>query len=266
MSASWRGHIGLIKPTPRGKAFAFWYNNVPAGIECAPAVIGYRSGNRESFGTGESFHRARQLCGELAEIGCDILVVSGSPPFILAGADYERKWRSEIEQAVALPVVTAMAPHVAAARVLGVRRIAAATYYEEELNRGIQAYFRRFGIECVTLSSLKASANSEGLYTTSMRALDFVSAEDVYKHCKRGVLGLDEPVDGLYINGGGWDAGPVIGMLEEDLGIPVIWALAAEMWLALTFLRVADPISRHGRILSEPGLRDRAGVRELLDN
>lgn len=264
MSASWRGHIGLIKPTRRGKSFAFWYNNLPIGIECAPAVIGYRSGNKESFVAGESFQRARDLCIELAGIGCDALVVSGSPPFILSGADYERAWRLEVQRSVAVPLVTGMASHVVAARVLGLRRVASATYYGAELNRGIEDYFKSFGIECVGLPGLQASTNSEGLYTTSMRALDFVSAEDVYKHCKRTVLELDEPVDGLYINGGGWDAGPVIGLLEEDLRIPVIWAMAAEMWLALTFLRVADPIAHYGRILSDSTVRNHSLVRELL--
>lgn len=264
MSASWRGHIGLIKPTRRGKSFAFWYKNIPRGIECAPAVIGYRSGRKDSFAAEGSFGRARDLCVELAGIGCDVLVVSGSPPFILTGPDYERKWRLDVEGSVGVPVVTGMAPHVVAARMLGVSRIAAATYYGSELNRGIEEYFGAFGIECVALPGLKGSANTEGLYTTSMRGLDFVSAEEVYKHCKRAVLALDEPVDGLYINGGGWDAGPVVGLLEEDLGMPVVWAMAAEMWLALTCLDISDPVASYGRILADPKLRKSVAARELL--
>lgn len=262
MSASWRGYIGLVKPTYRGKAIAFWYKNLPDGIECVPAVIGFGSGDKETFREERSFRRAEELSGELCAVGCDIITISGSPPFLLKGPAHESEWRNGLETRLGVPVVTGMAPHVAAARALGITRIAIATYYRRELNEAVSGYFAAQNIQSSVIPGFEQTSDGEGLYSTSMRGLDEVSHEDVYRHCKAGVKKLGSSVDGLYINGGGWDAAPVVGHLEEDLGIPVIWAMAAEMWLTLSLLGIGDPISGFGRLLSDSRLRH---VKQVAD-
>jgi maleate cis-trans isomerase len=75
---AWRARIGLIKPTHRGKSFAYWYNNAPEGVEIVPTFIGFRSEKRESF--LEGFRKAEELAVQLKEVGCDIIAVSGTPP------------------------------------------------------------------------------------------------------------------------------------------------------------------------------------------
>jgi hypothetical protein len=60
---AWRARIGLIKPTHRGKSFAFWYKNAPDGVEIVPTFIGFRSEKRESF--LEGFKRAEELAVQL---------------------------------------------------------------------------------------------------------------------------------------------------------------------------------------------------------
>ena len=62
---------------------------------------------------------------------------------------------------------------------------------------------------------------------------------------------LGRSVDAIYINGGGWDVAPVIDTLEQDLRRPVVWALAAEMWLAYQTLGISNPVPDCGRLLRE---------------
>jgi maleate cis-trans isomerase len=64
------------------------------------------------------------------------------------------------------------------------------------------------------------------------------------------LINLSGSVDAIYINGGGWDAAPVVDVLERDLKIKVVWALAAEMWLTYQKLRIDNPISNGGTLLS----------------
>lgn len=59
-----------------------------------------------------------------------------------------------------------------------------------------------------------------------------------------------QPVDAVYINGGGWDAAPAIDYLERDLKIKVVWALAAEMWLTYHILKIENPVPGGGALLS----------------
>lgn len=244
---AWRARIGLIKPTHRGKSFAYWYKNAPEGIEIVPTFIGFRSEKKESF--LEGFKRAEQLALQLKEVGCDIISVSGTPPFLLKGLDFERQWGSDLAHKIGLPVVTPMEPHAIALKALGVRRVAVATYYGDELNHAIVDYFLRFGIESELMEGLSATGESAGLYTTSLRALDEVSHMDVYRHCRKALLKM-KPVDAVYINGGGWDAAPAIDTIERDLKVKVVWALAAEMWLAYHILKVDNPIPGGGMLLS----------------
>ena len=243
---AWRARIGLIKPTHRGKSFAYWYRNAPEGIEIVPTFIGFRSEKKESF--LEGFKRAEELAVQLKEVGCDIVSVSGTPPFLLKGLDFERQWGSELAKKIGIPVVTPMEPHAIALKTLGVRRVAVATYYGDELNQAIVDYFSRFEIESELMPGLSATGESAGLYTTSLSALDEVSHMDVYRHCRKSLLRM-RSVDAVYINGGGWDAAPAIDTIERDLKVKVVWALAAEMWLTYHLLKVDNPVERGGMLL-----------------
>lgn len=246
---AWRARLGLIKPTHRGKAFAFWYKNAPDGVEIVPTFIGFRRGESSTFATG--FERAEQLAQDLKEVGCDLVAVSGTPPFLLKGLDFERDWGERLSRSIGLPVVTPMEPHALALQALGARRVAVATYYGDELNKAIVDYFARFDIEAVLMGGFSLSSDREGLYTTPLMALDEVSTEQVYRYCRQAMRQLDRPVDAIYINGGGWDVAPVIDTLERDFRTTVVWALAAEMWLAYAKLGVSNPRPDCGRLLRE---------------
>jgi len=163
---AWRARIGLIKPTHRGKSFAYWYKHAPEGVEIVPTFIGFRSEKRENF--LEGFKKAEELAMQLKEVGCDIISVSGTPPVLLKGLDFERQWAGELSAKIDLPVVTPMEPHAIALQTLGVRKVALATYYGNELNQAIVNYFSRFGIESEVMPGLSATGQSSGLYTTSL--------------------------------------------------------------------------------------------------
>jgi maleate cis-trans isomerase len=239
---AWRARVGLIKPTHRGKSFAFWYKYAAEGVEIVPTFIGFRSGHKDKF--LEGFQRAEEIAVQLKEVGCDIITISGTPPFLLKGLDFERQWAADLSKKIGLPVVTAVEPHAIALKALGAKRVAIATYFGDELNQGIVNHFSRFGLESVILPGFSGTGQTEALYTTPLLRLDDTSYMDVYRHCKRGVQSLGTPVDAIYINGGGWDAAPAVQLLEDDLKVKVVWALAAEMWL--TYHKLAINLTLQG--------------------
>lgn len=245
---AWRARIGLIKPTHRGKTFAFWYKHAPEGVEIVPTFIGFRSSQKQSFLQG--FERAEQIAVQLKEVGCDIVMVSGTPPFLIKGLDFERQWAQDLSKKIGIPVLTAMEPHAIALKTMGVRRVAVATYYGDELNQAIVHYFENFGIESVIIQGFSSTGRGEGLYTTSLMALDDVSYMDVYRHCKHGLQQAGMSVDAIYINGGGWEVAPAVEMLERDLKVKVVWALAADMWLTYHKLAISNPQEGCGMLLN----------------
>ena len=68
----------------------------------------------------------------------------------------------------------------------GVKRVALATYYGDELNNAIKRYFARFDIEGIVMGGLSVTGKADALYTTSLMALDEVSYMQVYQYCKAG--------------------------------------------------------------------------------
>ena len=139
---AWRARIGLIKPTHRGKSFHFWYDRAPDGVEIVPTFVGFRRSDRQTF--ENAFERIEQIADDLKAVGCNIISVSGTPPVLLKGLDFEREWRDQLAQKIGLPVVSQMEPHALALVALGVKRVAIATYYGDELNNAIKRYFGRF--------------------------------------------------------------------------------------------------------------------------
>jgi maleate cis-trans isomerase len=121
----WRARIGLIKPTHRGKGFHFWYDRAPEGVEIVPTFVGFRRSDRQTF--ENAFERIEQIAGDLQAVGCNIVVVSGTPPILLKGLDFERQWGDRLSQKIGLPVVTQMEPHALALLALGIKRVAIAT-------------------------------------------------------------------------------------------------------------------------------------------
>jgi maleate cis-trans isomerase len=243
----WRARIGLIQPTHRGKTFSFWYRNAPEGVEIVPTFIGFRTGERQKF--LEGLERAEQLVADLKAVKCDIVLAAGTPPFLMKGLDWERAWAAQTSQRLGIPIVTAMEPHAIAMQAMGVRRVAVATYYHDELNQAIVDYLARFEIEGVLIGGFSLSGESDHLYATPMMALDEVSYMHVYQYCKRGFQKVGAGVDAIYINGSGWDAARAVEMLERDLKVPVIWAQAADMWLVYHKLAIANPVQENGLLL-----------------
>jgi len=246
---AWRARLGLIKPTHRGKGFHFWYDRAPEGVEIVPTFVGFRRSDRQTF--ENAFERIEQIADDLQAVGCNIITVSGTPPVLLKGLDFEREWGDRLSQKTGLPVVTQMEPHALALLALGVKRVAVATYYGDELNDAIVRYFRRFDIEGIVLGGLQVPGRQDALYTTSLQALDEVSHMQVYQYCKSGYQSLKQPVDAIYINGGGWDAPPAIDLLEQDLGTKVVFALAAEMWATYRRLAIRPSVADCGALMRE---------------
>ena len=248
----WRARVGVIKATYRPKNFRYWYDTAPDGVEIVPASLGSRKGEKRGF--LDSFARGEELAHALKEAGCDLVIVHGAPPFILQGRDWEAEWRQKVQADLGIPFLTAMQPHAWALKALGVKRLLAHTYYNDELNDGIVRYFAEEGMETVLAGGLRAAEHDEELYSTPLKALDDVDAGDFYRYARNAYarLGGDgASVDCLYVNGSGWDAGPAVEPLEADVGRPVLWPQAMYVWAVYRTLGIDGRRSGFGSLLED---------------
>lgn len=244
----WRGLIGLINPTYRGRLIQQWYEMLPEGVGLIPCTLGISRGEQDVF--DRSFEAAEKIARELAVWGADVMVQPGLPPWLVKGPAFEKEWVARLEAETKVPMVTPMGATVQAMRALGVRRVVVATYFGDHLNSRIADALRSAGIETARIDGYRLSEEREGLYTTPLIALNRVGPGDVYRFVRDLCRRTEDP-DGVYIVGGGWDAGPVVEALERDLEKPAIFAVTAALWACLRRIGVKEPIRGHGRLLAE---------------
>ena len=77
-----------------------------------------------------------------------------------------------------------------------------------------------------------------------------LSPEEVYAHVKRAFL-KHRKADAIYLLGTGWRVLPVIDLLEQDLGVPVVHPVPARCWEIQHRLSIRQPVAGFGRLLAE---------------
>ena len=77
-----------------------------------------------------------------------------------------------------------------------------------------------------------------------------ITAEQVYAHVKRAFL-KHRKADAIYLLGTGWRVLPIIDLLEQDLGVPVVHPVPARCWEIQLRLSVRQPVKGYGRLLAE---------------
>ena len=101
---------------------------------------------------------------------------------------------------------------------LGAKRIVGASYSALQ-NQIVVDYLTQAGVDVLAMEPLEAP----------FKAVGQISSLALYAHVKR--LFLAHPgAQAIYIQGAGWRTLDVIEMLEQDLGVPVVHAVATKAW------------------------------------
>lgn len=234
---SWRGTVGMIKPTRRPGSLEQNIRTLPEGIGVIPVYLNF-------YGTAEQFKKAyaeyERLIAELAEQEVDVIAAGGEPPFMLLGpkgeAELVRKWEKKWK----IPVLSTGRNAAAALKVLGIKNVVIIRATDWDKNRTVARYFEAGGTKC--LGAYAIEATWEGISN--------VSIEQVYEFTKKAVL-KHPKCDGIYMMGSIHRALGTADMLEQDLGIPVVAAAALYPWSIQKHLHVRQPVEGYGRLLRE---------------
>src|ERR1041384_8525642 len=80
---SWRGTVGLIKPTHRPGSLEEFIRLLPEGIGVLPTYVGFKRGDTEEFRGALAAYEER--VDELAKHGVDLIHPEGAAPFMVNG-------------------------------------------------------------------------------------------------------------------------------------------------------------------------------------
>jgi maleate isomerase len=234
----WRTRIGFLVPPGNPTVEPEVTELTPRGVSVhftrmmAEGPAGTHSGQEE-----------RNLSQVASVPGCVKLLSMVSPSVIVMahtatsytlGQAREAELVAQMEAASGARFITAFGSVLAALKSLGVRRIAYATPYSEEMTLLGKRHLESCGVEVVSHGHLSNVRNiyeetSERAYTIA-RQVDCAQAE------------------AIFLSGVGMPTLDALAPLETDTGKPAISATSAMMWNALRTAGIGEKISGYGRL------------------
>lgn len=235
--SSWRGTLGLIKPTMRPGSTEEFIRLIPEGIGVVPIVQGVRAGTLEEFENALASYR--EIAGRLAESGVDLIHHSGTPPFMLQGYKGEARLIKRWEREVGVPMFTANQGIVKALRVFGAKRIIGVSYSPLQ-NEMTRKYLTEAGFDVLAMEPIDVPFEEAGE----------LSPHRVYGHVRDTFLSHPK-AEAIYLQGNAWKVLGIVEMMENDFGVPVIETNATLSWEVQNRLHVRQPREGCGRLLRE---------------
>ena len=239
-SGSWRGVVGIIKPTYRPGSLEEFIRLLPEGIGVIPKFVGVNEGLEKEFVDG--FAVAEKIIAELAEMNVDLIHPEGAPLFIQKGFSRSEEIVRELERKYAIPVVTTGMVLVEAAKALEIKKLLVISSFEDGSGGSrlakYSSYFSDAGFQVQHVAG----------FPVAFADIGSVSPYEAYAFARKLYLEYPES-DGICLIGSGWRVLDVVPLLEQDLQIPVVCAVAARVWAIEKRLHVRQPVKGRGILL-----------------
>jgi arylmalonate decarboxylase len=211
-------HLGLIVPPAAGA--------VPVdgaqlyGERIRFSALGLGLGEISTRGYTEVIDTVVEKAVALKAEGVAAVSLMGTSLSFFRGAAFNRELQAEMARATGLPCTTMSNAIVGGLRHLGVRRVAVATAYIDEVNAQLRRYLEDSGFEPLAL---------EGLAISDVQAVGQVSTQVLVDLCLR-VFDAEPGADGILISCGGLVTLDAVREVEARLSVPVVSSSPAGFW------------------------------------
>lgn len=172
----------------------------------------------------------------LSDIPVDVILLGCTSASFINGLVYERNMIADMVKRTGIPFTTTSTSVIRALNAMGVKKVAVATPYIDEVTQLALAYLKENGIEV---------CNSRGMGLLLDRDIDAVKLDDVYEFAKNTDC---EEAEALVVLCTGLRTIPTIERLERRLQKPVITAIQASMWNALRMVGIDDKVEGYGSL------------------
>ncbi|MBI2999615.1 MAG: hypothetical protein HYY46_14375 [Deltaproteobacteria bacterium] len=237
MSGSWRGLVGIIKPTRGSGSLEELIRMLPEGIGVIPLFNNIKHGKIEEFRAALSQYEHK--IAELSEDKVDVIHAAGTPPFMLLGYRGEQELIEKWEKQYKIPIFTSGTNQISALRALKIKKFVGAGYDFEDTTI-VANYFTDAGFEVQSIERIPVPWEDVGK----------LSSRVVYSLIKKAFL-KHPGAEGIYFQGGKLRILDIVEELEQDLQVPVVHPVAAECWEIQKRLHVRQPRTGYGRLLAE---------------
>jgi maleate isomerase len=236
----WRARLGFLVPPGNPTVETEMIAMVPQGV----SLHFHRMTARGATGSLEGQDERNRMMVDnldgstelLAMVNPDVIVIAHTATSYYLGSEREIDLLARLQKSTGKHVITAFGSVLRALERLNVRRLALGTPYSPETTLEGKSVLEAHGFEVVNFADLKGVTN---IYDeTAERAYGLARSID------------REDAEAVFLSGTGMPTIPVLELLEQDLGKPVISSASAMMWYALRLAGVRHPIPGYGRLLT----------------
>lgn len=228
--------IGMIVPPAHGKVpddgLAMYSNSARF------VAVGLGLGELSADGYESVIDSVTNKAIALAEDGAQAISLMGTSLSFFRGAQFNRQLVDAIRNASGLPASTMSIAVVRALRATGVRRVALATAYIDDVNRRLAAFLEEEGF-VVTAAKGLAMTDVLGVGEVSQETLSDLVME---------AFRADPTADGVLISCGGLKTHGIVTALEAELDVPVVSSSLAGLWDAVQLVDLDPVVHGSGRL------------------
>ena len=237
----WRARLGFLLPPGNPTVEPEMIALAPEGVSVHFHRMTARGATGSLEGQDERNRMMVDNIGEsielLAMVSPDVIVLAHTATSYHLGRQGEADLLRRLEESTGRRVITAFGSVVRALERLNVRRLALGTPYSPETTAPGKSHLEAHGLEVVSCANLQGVTN---IYDET--------AERAYRLAR---LVDRKDAEAVFLSGTGMPTLPVLELLEQDLGKPVISSASAMMWHALRLAGVGQPIPGYGRLLTQ---------------
>ena len=185
-------------------------------------VVGLGLPEMSEAGYSQAVGRVTECSAELAARGVSAVFMYGTSLSFFRGAAYNGELEEMMAEAAGVPATTLTSALTGAMRGMGMRRLAVATAYTDEVNRLFRAYFESEGFEIASLNGMNIAA---------ITGVDDVG-DDAIAALAGKSLDAAPDADGIVISCAGLVTAGVAPKLESRFGLPVLSSSMVGAWAA----------------------------------
>ena len=232
----WRRRIGFMSPTVIETTAYDFFRLAPEGIGLCGITSSIDFWDADNF--KRSLDNILMASDYLKSRHVDFISHTGMPLVTTRGKGFEEELVAMITGRTGLPASTSIRSAIRALGHLGVKRVALASPYPQELHQSAIRFLQASGFDVV----------AEGTLDVDFKRLQEVIPEQIHRHVMQ-VMAKATGVEGVYIPCNQWNAADAVPLIEEDFGVPAVTGGHADFWEAFRVMCVHDPIEGHGRLM-----------------
>ncbi len=230
--------LGLIFPVtrpvpPEGLAM------YPSGIRFLTLGLGLKTMTPEGYDA--VIDRIGPVGEELAAQGANAVVLMGTSLSFYKGAAFNDRLTETLKKATGLPATSMSTAVIEGLRAVGAKQVVAATAYDDEVNRRLQAFLKESGFEVLGV---------KGLGIEKVEDVDRVTQDGLLKFCA-GVRGTQPRANAMLVSCGGLRTLELLAPLEQRGHIAVVSSTPHALWAGVRLLGLSGRSPGFGTLLSK---------------